>query len=239
MSTRPTGRRNGVKVRILKRFTLNGTIDPHDPVGVTLKVTGGDKPFRVTFITVNWGRGYDPGEFKRNVLNVLNRVRDEEHVILLVQELDEDDKAEERVVFKRMLEPKTKLVGFDTHEPIAVSPGAKVTRQRRRMTMDQGTKIGAPAGTGPRRYLVTCVVEIHGVKIGVGNQHPHRNMDHPRVQDARQNGKRVTREVMRELAPLCDFVVHGGDMNDADYPPAHAWERTLHERGYDTLRLIA
>jgi hypothetical protein len=227
-----------IKVRVLKRFTLNGTIDPHDPVGVTLKVTGGDKPFRITFITVNWGRGYAPGEFKRNVLNVLNKVKDEEHVVLLVQELDEDDKAEEKAIFKRMLEPGTHLVGWSTHEPIAVSPGAKVYRKRQRMTMDQGTKIGAPEGTGPRRFFVSCIVEIHGVKIGVGDQHPHRDLDNFKVQKARRRGERVTREVVGELVPLCDFVVHGGDMNDADYPKSHPRERVLNERGYDTLRMI-
>lgn len=228
-----------IRVRTIKKFTLNGTIDPHDPVGVTFKVTGGDKPFRVTFITVNWGRGYGPGEFKRNVWNVLNHVKDEEYVVLLVQELDEDDKGEEKAVFKRMLEPKTTLVGWSTHEPIAVSPGVKVWRKRQRMTMDQGTKIGAPAGTGPRRFLVSCLIEIHGVVIGVGNQHPHRNLDNAKVQKARRRGEGVTREVIGELVPLADFTVHGGDMNDDDYPKSHPRERVANERGYDTLRLIA
>lgn len=227
-----------IRVRVLKRFTLNGTIDPHDPVGVTLKVAGGDRPFRLTVVTVNWGRGYGPGEFKRNVMNVLNRVGDEEHVVLLVQELDEADPAPEHRIFGRMLERGSKKVGWATYEPIIVSPGAKVTRRRKRMTMDQGTRIGAPVGTGPRRYLVSCVAEIHGVRIGLANQHPHRNLQHAKVQQARRRGEQVTRQVIGQLVEAADFVIHGGDMNDRDYPKSHPDERVLHERDLDTLRLI-
>ena len=227
-----------VRVRVLRRFTLNGTIDPHDPIGVTLRVTGGDRPFRVTFVTVNWGRGYDPGEFKRNVQRVLNRVREEEHVVLLVQELDEADPAPEHKVFGAMLEPGSRKIAWDTHEPIVVSPGAKVSKPRRRMTMDAGLRIGAPAGTGPRRFLVSCLVEVHGVTFGVGNQHPHRNLPNEKVQEARSRGRQVTRQVVRELEQLADFVVHGGDMNDRNYPKSHPDEEVLIERGLDTLRII-
>lgn len=227
-----------VNAKVLRRFTLNGTIDGHDPIGVTWKITGGDEPFRFTVITVNWGRGYDPGEFHRNVMNVLNKVGDEEHVALLVQELDEEDAVDEHRVFKRALEPKTTLVGWYTREPIAVSPGARVYRKRRRMTMDQGTRIGAPAGTGPRRFLVSCIAEIHGVKIGLANQHPHRNLDNARVQRARRRGEAVTRSVVAELVDLCDIVIHGGDMNDTDYPKSHPREHVAFERDLDTIRCI-
>lgn len=227
-----------IRVRILKRFTLNGTIDAHDPIGVTFKVTGGIRPFRLTVVTVNWGRGYDPGEFRRNVLRVLNRVGDLEYVVLLIQELDEADAAEEHEVFLRQMEPGTTLVGWATREPIAVSPGVKVIRKRKVRTMDQGTRIGAPVGTGPERFFVSCIAIIEGVRVGVGNQHPHRNIDDFAVQRARRNGQAVTVEEISDLAERCDVIVHGGDMNDANYPKSHPRERVAHERGLDTIRII-
>jgi hypothetical protein len=228
-----------IRARVLKRFTLNGTIDNHDPIGVTFRITGGLRPFRLTVVSVNWGRGYDPGEFKGNVMRVLERVADRQYVVLLVQELDEADGADEHRVFEELMEPGTTLVGWVTREPIAVSPGVKVTRKRRTLTMEQGTRIGAPVGTGPRRYLVSCIATIEGVRIGFGNQHPHRNLTHAKVQKARRRGERVTREVIGELAELCDLVIHGGDMNDRAYPKAHPRERIVHTRDLDTIRLVA
>lgn len=227
-----------IRVQVVNRFTLNGTIDAHDPVGVTFRITGGDKPFRLTVITVNWGRGYKPGEFHRNVMRVLNRVDELEYVMLLIQELDETDTAPEYRIFKAEMEPGTTIIGKTTREPIAVSPGVRITRQRRRMTMDQGDRIGAPNGTGPRRYLVSCVAHIHGVSIGLGNQHPHRNLPNGKVQAARRRGQSVTEEVIGELADSCDLVIHGGDFNDANYPKSHPREKTANEEGYDSVRYV-
>lgn len=228
-----------IRARVLKRFTLNGTIDPHDPIGVTLRITGGLRPFRLTVVSVNWGRGYDPGEFKANVLRVLDRVDEHQYVVLLIQELDEADGADEHRIFEDLIEPGTTLVGWVTREPIAVSPGVKVTRKRRTLLMEQGTKIGAPVGTGPRRYLVSCIATIEGVRIGFGNQHPHRNLTNARVQKARRRGERVTREVVADLLEHADLVIHGGDMNDRAYPKAHPAEQIVHARDLDTIRLVA
>jgi len=227
-----------IKVAVLRRFTLNGTIDGHDPLGVTFRITGGDRPFRLTVVTVNWGRGYDAGEFKRNVLNVLNRVDELEYVVLLIQELDEADEAPEHELLRKAMEPGTTLVEWWTREPIAVSPGVKVRRQRKTMTMDQGSVIGAPHGTGPRRFFVSCVAFIEGVKVGLGNQHPHRSLSDPKVKAARTRGETVTRREVRALVALCDVVVHGGDMNDTNYPKSAPNERVANERGLDTIRLI-
>ena len=227
-----------IRYDVVNRFTLNGTIDGHDPIGVTLRITGGLRPFRITFISVNWGRGYDPGEFKANVLRVLNKVGEREYVVLFIQELDEDDVAPEHKILAGLMEKGTTLVEWSTREPIAVSPGVKVTRKRRTLTMSQGTDLGAPVGTGPTRFLVSCIATIEGVRIGLANQHPHRDLPNVKVQAARRRGERVTREVVGELADLCDLVIHGGDMNDRDYPRAHPRERVLHERGLDTIRLV-
>lgn len=228
-----------IRVRVVKRFTLNGTIDGHNPIGVTLRVTGGLEPFRITFVSANLGRGYDPGEFRHNVLEILDRVDERQYVVLLLQEIDELDPAEEHEKLLRWLEPGTTLVGWTTREPIAISPGVHVDLKRRTLLMEQGTKIGAPEGTGPRRDLVTCRLTIEGVRIGAGNQHPHRDLDNDAVQLARRGGERTTRRVVgRDLYDECDFVVHGGDFNDRNYPKAHPREKTLHSDGPDSLRII-
>lgn len=228
-----------IRPRVVNRFTLDGTIDGHDPIGVTLRIAGGLRPFRLTVVSVNWGRGYDPGGFKRNVMRVLNKVGEREYVVLLIQELDETDEAPEHKILAGLMEPGTTLVEWSTREPIAVSPGVKVTRKRRTLTMMQGTDIGAPEGTGPTRFLVSCIATIEGVRIGLANQHPHRDLEHPKVQHARRRGERVTREVVAELVDLCDLVIHGGDMNDRAYPKSHPRERVLHSRDLDTIRLVS
>jgi endonuclease/exonuclease/phosphatase family metal-dependent hydrolase len=227
-----------VRVRVLKRFTLNGTIDGHDPIGVVLRITGGLRPFRLVVVSANLGRDYSPRQFRRNVMRILDKVDERQYVVLLLQEIDEADPVEEHEKLLRWLEPDTTLVGWTTREPIAVSPGVRVKRKRRTLLMEQGTKIGAPEGTGPRRDLVSCVLVIEGVEIGVANQHPHRNLPHPRVQHARRRGERVTSRVLTELAELCDLVVDGGDFNDTSPPKAHPRQRTLISRRLDHIRLI-
>jgi hypothetical protein len=222
-----------IDVEVAGTFVLGGTIDGHDPIGVRFKITKGrgrnQKIFWLTVVSVNWGRGYNPGEFKRNV-------------VLLMQEIDETDEAPEHKVTKRLLEKimdeGTTLVEWATREPIAVSPGVRVTRRKKRMTMDQGSAIGAPDGTGPRRFFVSCVAVIEGVKIGFGNQHPHRNLPSFAVQRARGRGEVVTRQEVRELTEICDLVIHGGDMNDRDYPKSHPKEKVAIERGLDMIRYI-
>ncbi|MCF6376888.1 hypothetical protein L2K70_04670 [Nocardioides KLBMP 9356] len=227
-----------IRARLVKRFTVDLDIDGHDAIGVVLRITGGLQPFRLVVVTANLGRGYDPGQFKRNVMRLLDRVDERQYVVLLLQEIDEADPADEHEKLLRWLEPGTTLVGWLTREPIAVSPGVKVTRKRRTLLMEQGTKIGAPVGTGPRRDLVSCVATIEGVRIGLGNQHPHRDLPNAKVQHARRRGERVTSRALADLAEVCDLVVDGGDFNDPHPPKAVPQQRTLHSRGPDHLRLI-
>lgn len=233
-----------VAVDIVKRFTLPGTIDGHDPLGVTFRITGGDKPFRLTVITVNWGRGYSIEQFHNNVLRVLDRVDELEYVVILMQEIDEADPAPEHPYIRQQMESGTTFVQWFTREPIAVSPGTKVTHQRKVMTMDQGSALGAPKDTGPRRFLTSCVVTINGVKIWVGNQHPHRVPKQAPIAGqkvvvaARVHGQNVTRDEVRRGLRLADLAVYGGDMNDPHYPPAHKGERVANSRELDTIRYV-
>jgi hypothetical protein len=236
-----------INVQVLRKFVLNGTIDGHDPIGVVFRITGGDKPFRLVVVSVNWGRGYKPGEFHDNVMRVLDATDESTYVVLLIQELDEADGAPERRIFMAEMEDGTTLVPqppLPGRETIAVSPSIDVRRARRVMTMDQGSHIGAPKGTGPRRFFVSCMFVIHGVRIGVGDQHPHRvdpdwSKENKRiVENARERGEHITEVEVRMLVELCDLTVHGGDMNDKSYPKSHPKEKVAHERGLDTIRYI-
>lgn len=225
-------------VQVVKRLTLDGTIDGHDPLLVTFRIKGDDGWFRLTVVTVNWGRGYSPEQFHNNVMRVLNRVGEREYVVILMQEIDEADPSPEHRIIRQEMEPGTTLVEWWTREPIAVSPGVPVRRERKVMTMDQGSAIGAPKGTGPRRFFTSCVIIIEGVRIGIGDQHPHRNMDDPAVQKARHQGENITKDEVHELVRICELAIYGGDMNDRNYPKAHPKERTAMERGLDTIRYV-
>jgi hypothetical protein len=233
-----------VNCRVLRKFTINLTIDKHDAIGVVYRITGGDQPFNLMVISANLGRGYDMVEFKRNVMRVLNTMDDVTYCVLLLQEVDEADKAPERQIIKNSMEPGTTCVMWWTREPIAVSPGVPVRRERKTMTMDQGSEIGAPKGTGPRRFIVSCIGTIHGVKIGFWCQHPHRvdpdwtPKQKQVVINARERGVRVTKAEVHALTTLCDIVTGGGDMNDPNYPKTHPKEWTAHERGLDTIRCV-
>lgn len=233
-----------IRADVVRRFVLDGTIDGHDPIGVVLRVTGGLRPFKLVPISANLGRGYSPEKFKRNVWRILNEIdelqsrNERTHVVLLLQEIDEADPAEEHELLLRWLEPGTTLVGWETREPIAVSPGVPVDRKRTTLLMAQGTDIGAPVGTGPARQLVSCRATIEGVRIGFGCQHPHRNLPDERVQAARRRGRRVTRDVVSDLVDCCDLVVHGGDLNAKRYPSSHPHERVIHHHENDWLFLI-
>jgi hypothetical protein len=227
-----------IRAQVVKTFVLDGTIDGHDPIGVVLRITGGLQPFRLVVVCANLGRGYSPEKFKANVMRILDKVDERQYVVLLLQEIDEADPAHELRLLKRWMEPGTTIVGARTREPIAVSPGLVPHRRRAVLTMAQGTDIGAPVGTGPDRFLVSCVVPIEGVRIGFGCQHPHRDLPNARVRLARRRGQKVTREELAELAAVCDLVVDGADWNDRHYPLSHPHQRELIRRGLDSIRLI-
>jgi hypothetical protein len=146
----------GVQLKLLKVGTRPLTIDPHDLLFARFLATFKGDSTIITFVNANIGRGYEPGELRRNVLEVMEFDEGRENVILALQEIDEDDKAPELRVIRQEMEPGTHLVGG--RELLALSPGFdRVTRERTPVTMGSGLEIGAPAGTGPTRHSVTCV----------------------------------------------------------------------------------
>jgi hypothetical protein len=194
---------------------------------------------RLTVVCVNWGRGYKPGELRANVAKVVNRFEDLNYVAYLVQELDEADAADEHAIFLRELDPPFAKTAWKTHEPIVVDGKAKIGRPRCRITMKAGLEIGAPEGTGPRRYAVTCIAELGlGIEVGLGNTHPHRNMQHPKVQTARRQGEKIFRDQLQGLyeAQGGTSVVWGADTNDLSFPQMLSGERTAIKRGLDVIR---
>lgn len=195
--------------------------------------------FYLTAVSVNWGRGYDPGQFRRNVRRVLRHVNDEEHVVLFVQELDEEpDPAHEHMVFGSMLEPGSKRVFWRTREPIILSPTFKVSRRRRTVTMGSGEEIGGPRGTGPRRYSITCVGEYRGIQLGFGNTHPHRRGVSPKVEAARDMGQDVFGAELQGVRRSNGGIsgIWGGDMNALYVPRLVPGEKVAMRKGLDHLR---
>jgi hypothetical protein len=196
--------------------------------------------FALTAVTVNWGRGYRPGEFKRNVQRVLKFTEDREHVVLFVQELDEEpDPAHEHAVFNSMLEPGTNKVFWRSREPIILSPSFEVNRRRRVQTMGSGKDIRGPVGTGPARYAVTCVGELYGIKLGFGNTHPHRRMpEYPRVTLARSIGEDIFSESLQSVRDSNGGIsgIWGADMNDTLVPKMVPGEKEAVHRGLDHMR---
>lgn len=192
----------------------------------------------LTVVSVNWGRGYEPGEFKANVARVLDFTDGREHVALMVQELDEEpDPAHEKKRFREMLEPGSHRVGWQTREPIVVSPGFnRIRRERVKVTMEAGGKIGAPAGTGPTRYAVTCIADDGEVAVGLGNTHPHRFIQNAKVIHARQRGIVVFRSTLAGVQRKKVPVIWGGDMNDHHLGEVLPGEETAIHKGNDYIR---
>lgn len=192
----------GCKIKLLRKGYLNGTIDRHDPIWALFECRQGKTKIRLLVVCVNWGRGYEPGEFKANVLRVTRFAGKFDHVVLLVQELDEDDPAPEHKVFGKMLEKGSKTAGWRTHEPIVLSPPFRVARRRVVMTMAAGLELDPPApkGTGPARFAVTCLARIGDIELGFGNTHPHRRMPHKTVVEARRRGARVFDHELTKLS---------------------------------------
>lgn len=196
------------------------------------------KSFWLTVFSVNWGRGYEPGEFKRNVRTVLDEVDDRSHYVLLPQELDEDDAAQEHLVFKSLLDDDVTTCAWKTHEPIVLSSSFYVPHTQVTMTMDSGSAIGAPKGTGPRRHAVTCMAVEQQTKfrIGFGNTHPHRRMDNPVVEQARKEGENIFRSELVSLYLLGVPVIWGADANDPNFPEMIKGEKTAIHKGLDYIR---
>jgi hypothetical protein len=200
--------------------------------------------FWLTVVTVNWGRGYDPGEFRKNVRNVLDFTEGREHVALLVQELDEEpDLSHEHRRFGSMLEPGTHKVAWPHREPIILSPPMVPSRERIKLTMGAGGEIGGPRGTGPRRFAITTRATIRirneDISVGFGNTHPHRSMPGSRrVQAARSKGQQIFQNELISLwrSHQGTSVIWGADMNDREVPRLIPGEKVAIHKGLDHLR---
>jgi endonuclease/exonuclease/phosphatase family metal-dependent hydrolase len=183
----------------------------------------------ITCFTTNWGRGYDPGELKRNVLAVLDKAGD--HAVLGVQELDEADGADEHAILRAQLDKGTTLVGWKTREPLIVSPGLE-TRMSRIVVGCQGL----PKVT-PLRHIVGTVTSKDGQgSVAVLNQHPPINRIS--TQSRRAQMRRVHRAMVDRYYSAGLPVIWMGDMNDAHYMKIHPMEETVYHDGLDWIRMV-
>lgn len=237
--------RRGVPLKVVRRWHLDGTIDGHDPVLVTFRCKGDNGWFRLTVASINLGRGYTTEQFLANVRRIMDAIEGREYVVLLLQEIDEADPSDEHKILRKalaeMFPGALQFVEWGTREPIVViGKGLEVTHERKKMTMDQGTALGAPAGVGPRRFYVYCVVMIEGVRFAFGNQHPHRySLVNKAVAQARGRGERIVRIIITALCRTCDIVIDGGDLNTTNYPLLRALgQKIAVRRRYDYIRFI-
>ncbi|MDR7253694.1 hypothetical protein J2X46_002684 [Nocardioides sp. BE266] len=199
------------------------------------------RQFYLTVVGVNWGRGYEPGVFMRNVRNVMAKVDDHQHYVILPQELDEEpDPAHEHDRLASALEPGTRKVYWPTREPIILSPGFKVTKRKRVKIMGSGLEIGAAKGTGPARHISTCVAELKGIELFFGNWHPHRSGLNAKVDEARDSGAVIAGETLRSM-----FCHDGGtsgiyacDYNARRMPRMVPGEKVAHHQGLDHMRFV-
>jgi hypothetical protein len=193
----------------------------------------------LTVVSFNLGRKYPPGQFRHDVLNIMEHADGREHVVLLPQEIDEEpDPANEHRQLARELEPGSRKVHWRTREPIILSPSFKVVARRRVKVMGSGLEIGGPRGTGPARHLSMCVAEYEGIRLGFGNWHPHRSGLHPRVDEARDVGAGIASDALTRLRAHCGGVsgAYGTDYNSRQMPRMVPGEKVAEHQGLDHLR---
>lgn len=233
--------------RLLRTGHLDGTIDGHDPIFATFRVSGGLREFLLSVYSVNLGRGYTHAQFLANIKRVFAHAsRGTRYIVILLQEIDEADPSKEHAEIRKMV---VDMFGDDAHfiqwytreSIILIGADIEVLNSRKRMTMDQGTmlKPKAPSGTGPRRFITWVRFRVHGVVLGAANQHPHRYSLRARgVVLARARGERVTRIVLAMLVRICEIVFDGGDLNTPNYPKSHPDQKVAIRRGLDYIRWI-
>lgn len=197
--------------------------------------------FWLTVVSANLGRKYPPGRFRHDVLNIMEHVDGREHVVLLMQELDEEpDPANEHRQLNRELEPGSRRVHWRTREPIILSPGFDVVERRRVELMGSGLEIGGPRGTGPSRPLNMCVAREQrtGIQLGFGNFHPHRKGLDPKVDEARERGDDIAAIALTRLAIFRGGIsgAYGTDYNSRRMPRMVLGEQVAQHKGLDHLR---
>lgn len=196
--------------------------------------------FHLTVVGVNWGRGYDPGDFARNVTRVLRFTNGREHVVLLPQEVDEEpDPAHEHARLASMLVPKSRRVHWKSREPIILSPAFKVVHRSRRKIMGSGAQIDPRfRGVGPERWMTRAIAEYEGVLLGFGNWHPHRSGLNAKVDEARDVGADKASAALTDLSERRGGIsgAYATDYNSRRMPEMVDGERVGHHQGLDHLR---
>ena len=196
--------------------------------------------FYLTVVGVNWGRGYDPGEFARNVQRVMRFTGGRENVVLLPQEVDEEpDPAHEHDRLASMLVPHSRRVHWKSREPIILSPSFKVVHRSRRKIMGSGQQIDPRfKGVGPERWMTRTIAECEGVYLGFGNWHPHRSGLNAKVDHARDVGADKASDALTNLSERRGGIsgAYATDYNAKRMPVMVKGERVGHEQGLDHLR---
>lgn len=189
---------------------------------------------------INLGRGYKPGELKANIERVLRKARSE-WAILIFQEIDEADSANEHAVLWGLAHEDYARAGWRDAVPILVGRDRGLIVRRRI----------SPAGAGlakvtPHRVVSEALVRM----IGRGTNNPlegwplfvflgtHLALDREATKTRRARTRAVLKARAMWHAARGRVVVYALDTNThGTFPTMIPGEVTIRRRGIDLIRL--
>jgi len=180
----------------------------------------------VTVVTANLGRGATVDEFENNVDRILDKAPGKS-VFIGWQEIDEADEPKEMKHLKKVLKDSHRLVGVNTHVPIAV-PRTFEIRDTFITKVSDGVK-----KLQPDRYVVRALVYPEGKPtrlVNHTNTHFGRNV--PELQDSREEMRQfVEKDIKRSRAGWLT-----ADLNQDNYRALGRPERRLVVARLDVIR---
>jgi len=146
--------KNGAKVKVIKRRSVNMHIDGHDCYGTKVKVTfPSGKTATYWYVLANFGRGVEAEVFTRTAKRI--RKAFGENAIYCFLEVDEADKPEEKDILLTIFpESEFRWIAKSRLSPMLVGRKVKVE------VLSTGTKVASPgmAKVSPARVMVETVV---------------------------------------------------------------------------------
>lgn len=180
----------------------------------------------VTVVTANLGRGATVEQFEDNVDRILDKAPGKS-VFIGWQEIDEDDVPREMKYLKKVLKDTHRLVGVNTHVPIAVPKTFEVKTPFIEKVSDGVKRLQ------PDRYVVRALVHPEGKPdrlVNHTNTHFGRNV--PALAESRAEMREFVEKDIRESR--AGWLT--ADLNEHNAPNLARIERRLVVAGLDVIR---
>lgn len=185
-----------------------------------------DVVHNLTIVTANLGRGATINQFEANVKRMKRNIPGK-NVFYCLQEIDEDDKPEEKKFIREVYSESHRFVAGGTRTPILVPKSFKVADREVVKTSD------GIAGVQGQRNLVRARVYPEGFrqhKLDIVNAHASRKL--PKLaRQRKQDFEGIQKMVSKPVVSLL-----GGDLNLHNYPLISQPERKLVTTGVDYIR---